>query len=113
MEMTLQMGIPDVVAQFGLDRTTSTDDQLTQLEAYVRELRRIIGPLPGQIQQLGTDIESARQYSDTTADRALTEARAEIERFGDRHDDVQAIDLRVAIAGVLITAVGVALSLVA
>jgi hypothetical protein len=39
-----------------------------------------------------------------------TSAKAEIKRFGDRLDELQAVDLRVAVVGVVITTVDVALN---
>jgi hypothetical protein len=104
-----EMGIPDVHVGFHLDAELSTPEQLAQLESYVRELRTMFGPVNSDIARLDRAIDQTRDHADTAAAQALTDAKTEITRFGDRLDELQAVDLRIAALGVVISAVGILL----
>ena len=99
----------DAYVKFQLDETLPIPEQLAQLENYVCELRGMFGPVNSNVARLDRAIEQANA-ADTVAGQALTDAKREIDRFGDRLDELQAVDLSVASIGVLITAVGVFLN---
>ena len=94
-------------APFRLDATLPVPEQLALLENYVRELRGMFDPVNTKIAGLDRAIKQTKAHADTVAAQALAEAKAEIERFRDRLDELQAVDLRWAVRGVLITGVGV------
>ncbi len=100
----------DAYAKFQLGETLPIPEQLAQLENYVCELRGMFGLVNSNIARLDRAIEQSNAHADTVAAQALTDAKREIDRFGDRLDELQAVDLSVASIGVLITAVGVFLS---
>lgn len=87
-----------------------TDEKFAKLESYVRELRSMFGQVNSAITRLDKAIEQAKQHADTAAAYALTDARKELKRFGDRLNELQAVDLRIAAAGAFIMAAGYVLS---
>jgi hypothetical protein len=98
-----------------LDTTKPVDDQLAQLATYVRELRALFSPIGQQIVHLDRDIADVRQHAETEAAQALTDAKSHADK---RLKDIDAeqtraevLDLRIAIVGLGITVVGLALAL--
>jgi hypothetical protein len=110
MKIRVEMGVPDVYIEFKLDQDAEVGDQLAQLEDYVRELRKMFGQVSAAIARLDKAIERAKTHADDAAAEALADAKAELKRFGDRLDHLQATDLRLAAAGAFIMALGYALS---
>ncbi len=105
------VGTPYVYSEFQLDHGKEVPDQLIQLEVYVRELRSLFVSVNDSLKQLGEDIERVDGNSESRAAQVLSEAKAEIRQFGDRLDELQAVDLKVAIGGVVITAIGIAIAI--
>ena len=93
-----------------LDAKLPLPEQLAQVENHVNKLGLRFGPLQADIARLDRAIEQAKVHGDTVATQVLADAKREIQRFGDRLDELQAIDLTWAVRGVLITALGVFLS---
>ena len=118
--VTGEMGATMVAAQmsasaevehnYRLDETAPVQLQLAQLLVYIRDSRTFIDEATNNIGRLDDAIDAASTHADDVAAQALTDARAEIDDLGRRLDEVQAADLSVAVVGVLITALGIALS---
>jgi hypothetical protein len=110
MHISLVAGAPDVHIGFTLDADATTDEKLAQVQGYVRELRAMFGPINAAINRIDNAIEEARRHADTAAAQALTDARVELQRFRERLNELQAVDLRIAAVGAFIMAAGYALS---
>lgn len=101
---------PDVRVEFNLDASATTDEKLAELERYVRELRCMFTEVNFAISRLEKAIQEAKQHADAAAAQALADAKAELKRFGEQLNDLQAVDLRIAAAGAFIMAVGYVVS---
>lgn len=100
----------DAHIPFTLDENATTDEKFAQIQKHVRELRAMFAPINTAINRIDKAIDEAKKHADTAAAQALTEAKAEVERFGARLNEVQAVDLRVAAVGAFVMAVGYVLS---
>jgi len=100
----------DVHVAFKLDENATVDEKFAQLEGYVRELRGMFRSVNSAIERLDKAIDQAKEHADTAAAQALTDAKVKLQRFGNRLDELQAVDLRVAAAGAFVMAAGYVLS---
>ena len=100
----------DAYVKFQLDETLPIPEQLRNWRITCANCGAMFGPVNSNVARLDRAIEQANAHADTVAGQALTDAKREIDRFGDRLDELQAVDLSVASIGVLITAVGVFLN---
>jgi hypothetical protein len=89
--------------------------QLGQLATHVRELPALFPLIGQQIVRLDRDIADVRQHAETMAAQALADAKSHADK---RLEDIDAeqtraevLDLRIAIVGLGITVVGLALAL--
>ncbi|MFT8180665.1 hypothetical protein ACLXNF_24080 [Mycobacteroides chelonae] len=112
IDRTGGVGIPDTLGGFQLDRDKEVPDQLIQLEAYAHRLASSLRSIHLTVVQHGEDIEKVEKNSESRVRQALSEAKAEIKQFGDHLDELQAVDLKVAILGVAITVIGIGLAIV-
>jgi uncharacterized membrane protein YccC len=96
---------------FTFDQNATTDEKLAQLETYVRKLRIMFdNPVKAEIARLDRAIDQAKEHANAAAEQSLTAAKVELQRFGDRLNELQAVDLSVAAAGAFIMAAGYVLS---
>ncbi|OBH12087.1 hypothetical protein A5695_17820 [Mycobacterium sp. E1747] len=100
----------DVHIAFTLDENATTDEKLAQVQGYLRELRAMFGPINAAINRIDKAIEEAKKHANTVAAQALADAKAEVQRFGARLNELQAVDLRYAAGGAFVMGVGYALS---
>jgi uncharacterized protein YdcH (DUF465 family) len=91
-----------------LDRSLTLEEQIAQLEGFInRVIDQEITPINNEIVKLKDAVKEARSLAETKADEALSRARAEIARLAWQLDQTQTIDIRWAIGGLFISAIGV------
>lgn len=100
----------DVHKRFTLDSNASDDEKFAAIEAYLREIRLMFAPINGAIERLDRAVKEAKEHANIVAAQALTDAKAEIERFDKELRQLQSVDLRYAAFGAFIMAVGYMLS---
>jgi hypothetical protein len=100
----------DVHTPFTMDENWPDDLKFAAIQAYVRELRIMFGPLNAAVERLDNAIEQAKEHADTVAAQALTDAEVELKRFDAELKQLQSVDLRWAAIGAFIMAVGYVLS---
>ena len=97
---------------FRLDRDLKVEEQLEQLADKVRELDAKFPTLRKELLTLLSQrIEEIRTALSEGDERVLDRVKAEIEALGDHLDMVQVIDLKWAIRGLGVTAIGLLLNL--
>jgi hypothetical protein len=94
-------------APFTLDTALPIEDQLAD---YAHRLRALFSPVFNDIARLDRDIKSAREHAASVASQALTDANQHLEEFKAGQTRAEVLDLRVAIWGLAITAVGLVLA---
>ncbi|MFH5207573.1 hypothetical protein ACHIPZ_04985 [Antrihabitans sp. NCIMB 15449] len=99
-----QAGLAAGTGGFEIDPTTSVDDRLESLADQCRELQKDLATARLEIGTTGREI---RKHSTDAAAQARADARTDLQEFGDSLDKSTALDLRLAIAGVLINSLGV------
>ncbi len=88
--------------------TDSVEEQLRKINEYIEtDLPQWLDAAFDQIKTVSRDLRQARTESKTAALEAEDRARRAIRDLERRLDSTQATDLRVAIVGLLITAIGV------
>lgn len=110
-EFRFEMGTPDVRIDFAPDASLSVGERLARLEAYVKNLPNQFTSVNQHLVKLGRDIDASREAAEATAQSAIADIRTQIAGLRGELDDHQAADLRVAAAGVLISAIGTVLGL--
>ncbi|GAT04904.1 uncharacterized protein RMCFA_5015 [Mycolicibacterium fortuitum subsp. acetamidolyticum] len=92
---------------YNLDRAKSMEEQITQLEHFINRLmNEEIAPINNEIAKLKNGLKEARELAESKAQEVLTTTRAEIGRLAMQLDRTQAFDIRWAIVGLFIAAVG-------
>lgn len=100
----------DAHIAFTLDENATADEKFAQVQKYLQELRALFGPINAAINRIDKEIKQAKEHADTVAAQALTDAKAELQRFDARLNQVQSVDLRIAAGGAFVMAVGYVLS---
>jgi septal ring factor EnvC (AmiA/AmiB activator) len=86
------------------------EQQLAQVEEYVNQRSERDSDFDTQFQELSIAIDELRTNISSTEANALAHIETQINALTERLDNMQALDLRWAIVGVLIAACGVAVS---
>ena len=105
------VGRPVVWVSLELRRTTSIQDQLDAVETYLNGFitGRIIGAQKA-INRLSDELASARTATEASARETLEHIRSEIVGLEKTLNQKQVLDLRLAIAGLVVTGVGIVLN---
>jgi hypothetical protein len=105
----LDAKVIDSHVDFRLDTHKPIDAQLEQLAENLRRQRREIAQLKSEIFGLQKLIEKASSDASGLASQTLANAMAEIDKLRDRLNKTRVVDLRIAIAGLVISACGLVL----
>lgn len=90
-----------------LDRAQSIEDQISQLEHMIDRLQKVDLPrIDREIVKLKDGINEAKALAESKADEVRNLMRAEMLRLSMQLDRSQAFDIRWAIAGLFISAIG-------
>lgn len=96
---------------FRLDRTASPEDQLVQLEDFINGvLFKRFTSMNGRIDKLRDELKVARTQSESSVQKALAEIETKIEKLTTELNKSQELDLRLAIGGLFMSAIGTFLS---
>lgn len=107
IEVAVAPGTPDVYVEFAqLQRQWPVEDQLGQLAEAVVRLQDRLREARKELAQLAMAIEDLRQLSEFQAREAVTAVESKIEQFNAGLARGQQLDLKWAIAGLLISAAG-------
>ncbi|TDO16943.1 hypothetical protein EV580_0107 [Mycobacterium sp. BK086] len=105
------MGTPDVRVDSAPDASLTVTERLARLEAYVQTLPQQFSSVNQRLVTLGRDIDASREAAKAAFESAVAGVSAQITDLRYELDDHQAVDLRVAGVGVLISAAGTLLGL--
>jgi hypothetical protein len=95
---------------YNLDHTLSVEEQITQLEGFInRVIAQEITPIREDIVKLKDSVKEARSLAESKAEEVLIKTRAEIAALALRLDRTQTLDIRWAIVGLFISAIGTGL----
>jgi hypothetical protein len=95
---------------YNLDHTRSVEEQIAQLEGFInRVIVQEITPIREDIVKLKDSVKEARTLAESKAREVLIKTRAEIAALALRLDRTQALDIRWAIVGLFISAIGTSL----
>ncbi|WP_327097123.1 hypothetical protein OIE68_45920 [Nocardia vinacea] len=94
---------------FQIKANTSIELQIAQLAEQQRKWQTRFAAIEQQLSMHKHEMALAREHAESVANQARAEAQADMKAFGDALDKVTALDLRWAIAGILINSVGVAM----
>jgi septal ring factor EnvC (AmiA/AmiB activator) len=101
------MGTPLVTVSFGqLDHSQPVQEQLEQLAAAIRNLESWFKPIRDDLHQLRQEIDRLRTLADSVAAQAIAHIEAKIRKLTADLREGQTLDLRWAIGGLLISAIG-------
>jgi hypothetical protein len=101
------MGTPTVLLGFGhLDRNLPIEGQLEQLADAIRNLESWFKPIRDDLHDLRHEIEDVRTLAESSAQQALAHIETKIKKLTAELNKSQTLDLRWAIGGLFITAVG-------
>ncbi|MEV0541923.1 hypothetical protein [Nocardia salmonicida] len=103
----------DAYAVFQLDPDMPVQDQLNAIAEFCRESQAQSSQIRQRFAAHDRDIASAREHAEQLAGQARDGAAKDLQTFSSALDDRSALDLRVAISGVAITTVGIALGFLA
>ncbi|NOQ58287.1 hypothetical protein [Mycolicibacterium fortuitum] len=92
---------------YSLDRARPVEEQIAQLGHFInRLLTEEIAPINNEIATLNHGLNEARALVESKAEEVLNVMRAEMHRLSMQLDRTQAFDIRWAIGGLFISAVG-------
>ena len=95
---------------YNLDHALSVEEQIVQLEGFInRVIAQEITPIREDILKLKDAVKEARSLAESKAEEVLIKTRAEIAALALRLDRTQTVDIRWAIVGLFISAIGTGL----
>jgi hypothetical protein len=108
------MGTPTVLLGFGrLDRALPIDGQLEQLAVAIRNLESWFVPIRHDLHDLRREIESVRTMAQSSAAIALANIEDKVKKLTVELNANQTLDVRWAIVGLFISALGTGLQYLA
>lgn len=101
------MGTPTVEVGFGrLDYSLPIQEQLEQLANAIRNLESWFNPIRADQRKIRHEIDTVRTLAESSTEQAIAHIEAKVERLTADLNKGQTLDLRWAIGGLLISAIG-------